>query len=223
MRFFKLVIPLLFVVCLLCACAAESADNSPSDLVSSYLQVAQSSIDEGNYEKAIAALNEGISLTDSDELKQMLASVQNTTELTTAPTEMETSKEAPTEPPTEPSTQPETWLERLSWSDGDEDIMHYCSLYMTGYFDPAIEAISHFGWGWQDINYYHASQGGKEYFRADYTYCSEDGSNEYTLICEYDKNEYMLYALELWCNGTYMDDNVLAVQLDEWSSLAYRP
>ena len=102
MKKLQIILAIVLILCLFCACGQQESDKQADDNVTKYLLTAQSLIDEGNYEKAIAALNEGILLTGSEELKQMLASVQTAIESSTT----SAATEIMTEPPTQPTTQP---------------------------------------------------------------------------------------------------------------------
>ena len=104
----KLMLSLLLIVCLLCACGdAKEEHNSLAD---SYRSAAQKYMDSGDLDSAIAALEEGVERTGDASLQKMLAQLQ---EEPTEPTTEEPTTESTTEPTTqapttEPTTQPTT-------------------------------------------------------------------------------------------------------------------
>ena len=123
MKKFKVLLPLLLVVCILCACS--EAKEESNDLVDSYKSAAQKFLDSGDVASAQAALEEGIARTGDASLEQMLSELltEDTTEPTTQePTETTTepTTQAPTEETTEPTTEAltETVVESTSPIDG---------------------------------------------------------------------------------------------------------
>lgn len=108
MKFFKTVLPLLLILCLLTACSSES--KGTESLASSYLTIAQNYIDQGDLQAAKDTLVEGFQLTNDPDIAVMLAQLQTdgtadetpTTEtpVTEAPTTEAPTTEAPTEAPT---------------------------------------------------------------------------------------------------------------------------
>jgi len=107
MKKLKALLPLLLIVCLLCACS--EAKEESNDLVDSYKRAAQKFLDSGDLASAQAALEEGISRTGDASLEKMLSDLlaEDTTEPTTEePTE--TTTEPTTAVPTEETTEPTT-------------------------------------------------------------------------------------------------------------------
>ena len=149
----KLILCLLLIISLLCACNKTTEEGN--SLADSYRSVAQKYIDSGDFDSAIAALEEGIKRTGDASLKKMLAQLQEkettaptTEEPTTEPTTAPTTQAPTTEPTTEPTTTEEEEtvhagkVKNLT-EDFDATDWYRINIFLSNFSEQGFDSLDH--------------------------------------------------------------------------------